>query len=156
WLARQRIGATGYVVPGPANTKLDRPLDGRSSVRQRLVDRIVNVTGENETSAVLLAITVGALHLVSKEQWERYAISGTSHLMAISGLHIGLAAGGAWLLSRILLPLCFRSVNIRDLSALAAVAAACAYAAVSGFAIPARRAALMALLAAIPFVFRRR
>ena len=155
WLARQRIGATGYVVAGSGNAKLDTSVDRRSLLRQRLVDRIVKLTGENDASAVLLAITVGALHLISKEQWERYAISGTSHLMAISGLHIGLAAGGAWLLCRLVFPLLFRSVNIRDLAALAAVVAACAYAEISGLAIPARRAALMAVLVAIPFILRR-
>ena len=155
WLARQHIGATGYVVAGPANLKLDATADRRSLLRQRLVDRIVRVTGDNEASAVLLAITVGARHLISKEQWERYAISGTSHLMAISGLHIGLAAGGAWLLCRLLCPLLSRSVNVRDLAALTAVVAACAYAEISGLAIPARRAALMALLVAIPFILRR-
>ncbi|HEX5764067.1 MAG TPA: DNA internalization-related competence protein ComEC/Rec2 [Woeseiaceae bacterium] len=155
WLARQRIGATGYVIAGPGNAKLDAVVDRRSLLRQRLVGRIVKVTGENEASAVLLAVTVGALHLISKEQWERYAISGTSHLMAISGLHIGLAAGGAWLLCRLVLPLLSRSVNVRDLAALTAVVAACVYAEISGLAIPARRAALMALLAAIPFILRR-
>ena len=156
WLARQRIGATGYVVAGPANAKLVQALvERRPLLRQRLVDRIVAVTGENDATAVLLAITVGALHLISKEQWERYAISGTSHLMAISGLHIGLAAGGAWLLCRMLFPLFFRSVNVRDLAALTAVFAACAYADVSGLAIPARRAVLMAALVAIPFLLRR-
>ena len=155
WLARQHIGATGYVVAGAANLKLDNVKDRRSLLRQRLVDRIVKVTGDNEASAVLLAITVGARHLIGKEQWERYAISGTSHLMAISGLHIGLAAGGAWLLCRLLCPFFSRSVNVRDLAALTAVTAACAYAEISGLAIPARRAALMALLVAIPFILRR-
>jgi competence protein ComEC len=156
WLARQRIGATGYVVAGPANAGLPgAAIDRRSRLRQRLVDRIVAVTGENDASAVLLAITVGALHLITKEQWERYAVSGTSHLMAISGLHIGLAAGGAWLLCRVMFPLFFRSANIRDLAAVTAVAAASAYAVISGFAIPAQRATLMALLVTIPFILRR-
>lgn len=156
WLARQRIGATGYVVAGPANAKVtDVAMDRSALLRQRFVDRILAVTEENDASAVLLAVTVGAVHLISKEQWERYAISGTSHLMAISGQHISLAAGGAWLLCRMVFPLFFRSVNIRDLAALTAVLAAFAYAEISGFAIPVRRAALMALLVVIPFVLRR-
>ena len=156
WLARQGVGATGYVVANPSNRRMDVPIDFWSVLRQSLVDRIVTVTGENDASAVLLAVTVGALHLVSKEQWERYAISGTSHLMAISGLHIGLAAGGAWLLSRILFAAFCRSTSIRDLSAVAAVAAALLYAEISGFAVPARRAVLMALLVAVAFVVRRK
>ena len=156
WLARQRIGATGYVVANSSNRLVDVPIDRRSALRQSLVDRIVTVAGKNDASAVLLAVAVGALHLISKEQWERYAVSGTSHLMAISGLHIGLAAGGAWLLSRILFAAFCRSTSIRDLSAVAAVVAAIAYAEITGFAVPARRAVLMALLASVAFVMRRR
>lgn len=156
WLARQNIGATGYVVADIANARArDFAMDRQSALRQRLVDRIVEVTGEDDASAVLLAITVGARHLISKEQWERYAVSGTSHLMAISGLHIGLAAAGAWLLGRITLPAFCRTANMRDLAALTAVLAACAYAEISGFAVPARRAMLMALLVMVAFVLRR-
>lgn len=157
WLARQRIGATGYVVAGPANVRVADAAIGRvSALRQRLADRMVAVTGENDASAVLLAITVGALHLISKEQWERYAVSGTSHVIAISGLHIALAAGGAWLLSRILLPVFCRSANVRDFAAVTAVAAAVVYTEISGFAVPARRAMLMTILIATAFVVRRR
>jgi competence protein ComEC len=156
WLARQNIGATGYVVAGSGNARADGiAVDRRSATRQRLVDRIVNVTGNGDASAVLLAIAVGARHLISKEQWERYAISGTSHLMAISGLHIGLAAVGAWLLARAIFPIVCRSANARDLAALTAVLAACAYAEISGFGIPAQRATLMILLVMLAFVLRR-
>jgi competence protein ComEC len=156
WTARQNIGATGYVVAGNANARVDGIApDTRSALRQRLADRIVAVTGEGDASAVLLAITVGARHLISKEQWERYAVSGTSHLMAISGLHIGLAAAGAWLLGRMIFPALCRTANMRDLAALIAVFAACAYAEISGFAIPARRAMLMILLVMAAIVLRR-
>ena len=156
WLARQHIGASGYVVADTANARAHGvATDRQSALRERLVDRIVEVTGEDDASAVLLAITVGARHLISKEQWERYAVSGTSHLMAISGLHIGLAAVGAWLLGRMIFPAFCRSANLRDLAALTAVLAAWAYAEISGFAIPARRAMLMTLLVMVAFVLRR-
>jgi competence protein ComEC len=156
WLARQNIGGTGYVVADNANARAAGfVMDRRSVLRQRLVDRIVEVTGDGDASAVLLAITVGARHLISQEQWERYAASGTSHLMAISGLHIGLAAVGAWLLGRMIFPAFCRSANIRDLAAVTAVVAACAYAEISGFEIPARRAMLMTLLVMVAFVLRR-
>jgi competence protein ComEC len=66
--------------------------------------------------------------------------------MAISGLHIGLAAGGAWLMGWVLIaPFC-RWRNLRDGAALVALCSAAAYASVSGFAVPAQRAVIMALL----------
>lgn len=146
WLFRQHIGATGYVVNGGGNARLDAPVDVVSALRKRLADRMLALLGHNSASAVLLAITVGATHEISREEWDRYAVTGTSHLMAISGMNIAMAAGGACLLAWVLLaPLC-RRASVRDLAGLVAVAAAVAYAEISGFAIPVRRAMLMALL----------
>ena len=145
WLFRQRIGATGYVVAHPHNGRLDAPVAHIARMRQHIAERIVTVTADDDASAVLQAIVVGARHRITGEQWERYAASGTSHLMAISGLHIGLAAGGAWLLGRTLLAPLTRWRNVRDGAALIALCSAGAYACISGFAIPAQRALLMAL-----------
>lgn len=156
WLARQRIGATGYVVADADNRRVENvAIDRRSLLRQRLVDRILALTGDRDASAVLLAIAVGARHLITTEQWDRYAVSGTSHLMAISGLHIGLAAGGAWLLCRVLFSTFCRSANVRDLAVVAATVVAYAYTEISGFAVPATRALLMALLVSIALLLRR-
>ncbi|MEX2497226.1 MAG: DNA internalization-related competence protein ComEC/Rec2 [Woeseia sp.] len=160
WLARQRIGATGYVVNSSANGRVegiaaDTLKDTRAALRKRLADRITALVGDNDAQAVLLAIAVGARHRISQVQWQRYAVSGTSHLMAISGLHIGLAAAGAWFLFRALLsPFCHRA-NSRILAIPGAMAVALLYTEISGFAVPARRAMLMALLVSGAVLFRR-
>lgn len=147
WLFRQGIGATGYVVNGSGNGKQDEvPVDGMSALRQQLVDRMLEVLGRNSATAVLLAITVGATHEISRAEWDRYAATGTSHLMAISGMNIAMAAGGAYLLAWLLIAPCCRRANVRDAAAIVAVVAAIVYSEVSGFAIPVRRAMLMALL----------
>jgi competence protein ComEC len=157
WLARQRIGAAGYVVDDPDNGRLaDYGVDRRSALRQRLVERISSVVGDDDASAVLMAVTVGARHNISAAQWERYAVSGTSHLMAISGLHIGLAAAAAYLLGWLVLSSVCRNRNIRDLAAVTAMLAACLYAGISGFAVPAQRALLMTVAAMAAFLLRRR
>lgn len=156
WLFRQGIGATGYVVNGPGNARLDETaVHGMSALRQRLVDRMLEVLGRNSATAVLLAITVGATHEISRAEWDRYAATGTSHLMAISGMNIAMAAGGAYLLAWLLIAPCCRRANVRDLAAVAAVAAAIVYSEISGFAIPVRRAMLMALLALMAGLLRR-
>lgn len=156
WLFRKRIGATGYVVNGEANVqKSDIAVDRLSALRQRLVDRMTTLLGHNDATAVLMAVTVGATQEISKSQWERYAASGTSHVMAISGMNIAMAAGGAYVLAWLILSAFCRRTNIRDLAALAAVATAILYAEISGFAIPARRAMLMALLVMTAGLLRR-
>ena len=157
WLFRQRIGATGYVVSHKDNQRLiDIPIDPLSRIRQNFVDRVTRLLPADDAAAVLLAVGVGARHRITRAQWDRYAVTGTSHLMAISGLHIGLAAGGVMVLAWALLALYCRRINVRDTALVIAVLAAGMYAAVSGFAVPARRAFLMALLAAAAVLLRRK
>lgn len=157
WLFRKGIGATGYVLDDGENRQLRAlPADLISRIRGHFVARVAALLPDDDAAAVLMAIGVGARHKITREQWDRYAASGTSHLMAISGLHIGLAAGSIFLLCRVLLaPFCTRR-NVRDLAALVAILAAGAYAMVSGMAVPAQRALLMALVIAFALAFRRR
>jgi competence protein ComEC len=157
WLFRERLGATGYVVAHPGNRLLATiPAASLSQFRQAFVDRVTALLPMDDASAVLLAVSVGARHRITREQWDRYATTGTIHLMAISGLHIGLAAGSVFLLAwGILAPFC-RRANVRDMALTVAVMAAASYAAVSGFALPAQRAFLMAMLATAAVIYRYR
>jgi competence protein ComEC len=157
WLFRQRIGATGYVVAHKSNQRIpDLPISGTSQIRRRFVERVTQLLPQDDAAAVLHAVGAGARHRITREQWDRYATTGVSHLMAISGLHIGLAASGTFLLAwAFCAPFCQRT-NVRDLALLAAVLAAGLYAAVSGFAVPSRRAFLMALFAALAVLLRRK
>ncbi len=156
WLFRQGIGATGYVVNGSKNFRRnDDPVDRISRLRQRFVARVGAQLPEDDASAVLMAVGVGARQAITREQWQRYAATGTSHLMAISGLHIGLAAGGMFFLSWCALALVCRHSNIRDRAVVIAALAAFAYAELSGFAVPARRALLMAVFLVLAGLMRR-
>ena len=157
WLFRKGIGATGYVLEQGENRQLpETRVDAISRIRGHFVARVAALFPDDDAAAVLMAIGVGARHKISREQWDRYAATGTSHLMAISGLHIGLAAGSMFLFSWLVLaPFCSRR-NVRDLAALVAIIAAGAYALVSGMAVPAQRAFLMALVVTVALGLRRR
>jgi competence protein ComEC len=157
WLFRRRIGATGYVVSHRDNRRLDTvPVTRISGIRQGFVNRVTALLPDDDAAAVLLAVGVGARHRITREQWDRYAITGTIHLMAISGLHIGLAAGGVFILAWGVFALLCRRSNVRDMALITAVLVAGIYAGVSGFAVPARRALLMAMFAAAAVLFRRK
>lgn len=147
WLHRQGVGASGYVLTAELLTL------GSLSFVQRLrahaVQRLSRLLPEDDASATLLAISVGARHQVSRAAWDRYAATGTSHLMAISGLHIGLAAAGAGLLAWLSMAFCQPRGNSRDTATAIALLAAVVYAAISGFAVPAQRACLMLGLLAV-------
>ncbi len=155
WMFRQEIAATGYVVNANRNILLRSDLTGRDQFRLRFVERLTELVRGDETTAVLAAIGVGARHLVSADQWDRYARTGTSHLMAISGLHIGLAASVAYALVLVVSGILRAPGNHHMLALIAAVAVAFFYAYVSGFAVPARRAMLMIVLLTGAAIWRR-
>ncbi|WP_430010447.1 ComEC/Rec2 family competence protein, partial [Methylophaga lonarensis] len=104
WLFREGIAATGYVRPDPANSRLETA--ARYSVnhlRMQIAERLQQL-GNSELTPLLQGLSVGLRDQMTTEQWQILQKTGTSHLLAISGLHIGLAAGigffiGRWLWS---------------------------------------------------------
>lgn len=157
WLFRQRIGATGYVFGEHHNYQvLGTPMPVADRLRRHIVERIRATLPAEDATAVLMAIAVGARQDIDREQWDRYAATGTTHLMAISGLHVGLAAGSALLVCWGASSLLTRRRNVRDIALCGGVLAAGAYALLSGFAVPAQRALLMSVIAGGMLLMRRR
>ena len=90
------------------------------------------------------ALTIGDRHDISQSQWQVFRLTGTSHLIAISGLHIGLVAG----LVYFIVLKCWAWTGILrwsppKVAALAALVAAFMYSALAGFSIPTQRALIM-------------
>ncbi|AHI33217.1 hypothetical protein AU15_13175 [Marinobacter salarius] len=85
------------------------------------------------------------------EHWDVLKATGTIHLVAISGLHLGLiAAGAGFLCRRLLLCLPERRVSpaaLRMLVFLVVASASIGYALVAGFSVPTRRALIMVIIA---------
>ncbi len=78
--------------------------------------------------------------------------TGTAHLIAISGLHIGLIAAFGYLISKFAWSLTIIGMNFcpsRVVASILSMLCASWYAALSGFSLPTQRALLMVLLAAI-------
>lgn len=156
WLFRKRIGATAFVVDGGRNLRIRTARPGPvGRIRQAAVDRLLAAVPDPDRAAVLAAVSVGARHLVGPERWQRYAATGTSHLMAISGLHVGMVAAVAYVLGGVATVLLGGSLYQHRIATLAAFSAAGAYALVSGLATPAQRATVMIGLAAVAVLFMR-
>ena len=87
-----------------------RPLTGRIAnraiissecgLRQRLITHIQRAISPLENSAVLLALAFGEKGLIKAEDKLLMQRTGIAHLIAISGLHIGIAAWFGYLLAR--------------------------------------------------------
>ena len=141
------IGATGYVVNGIRNRLIESNDATIESLRLSAAQRIDNRLHHRDSAAVVTALAIGSRHAMTDEQWQRYADSGTTHLVAISGLHIGLAAVIGAFAGRLAAGLLRLELNHRRLAMVFAMLTAIAYTALSGFGIPAQRACLMLLVA---------
>ncbi len=82
-------------------------------------------------------------------QWALLQKTGTSHLLAISGLHVGLVSGLIFFLTRFiwaLIPRVPLYLPAPFIAAIAAMFAAYIYSALAGFAIPTQRALIMIIV----------
>jgi len=145
---QQGIRATGYVMPKLKNILLSThwysyPID---RVREMIKIKIENHLPLTQTSPWIVALTVGERNGIDEANWEVLRNTGTNHLMAIAGLHIGFMTGFSfvaigWLWRR------HKKLSLRFPAQLAgAVASLCVgllYSALAGFSIPTQRACIM-------------
>lgn len=159
WLFRHGIGAGGYVVRNQAQ-RLDS--DGRFPLlraRAAIRDRMRAALTGNDFMGVAAALAIGDRNDITPAQWRVFQDTSTAHLVAISGLHIGLVAGLMFLLVKFLWR---RSARLCErwpaplAAACAALLAAAVYSAMAGFSVPTQRALIMLSVAALAALRRRR
>ena len=141
WLYQNRIHASGYVKKHSFNQLLstDSTVDG---LRYSIVDFISSHT--SNFSGLLQALAVGHKSNIDADQWQVLTRTGTNHLMAVSGLHIGLIAAWVFWLSRRFAPaFILKKWPVTQFSALISLLAAGFYALLAGLGIPTQRAMLM-------------
>lgn len=110
-------------------------------------------------AAYILAMTLGAKRLLTQEQRLPFALTGTSHILAISGLHLGFIAAMLWFGLRLLFRLSPERVERAGLNRQAAplmVIALSLYVLSIGAPTSALRALWMIIAATITMVSARR
>ena len=147
WLFARGIRATGYVRKSGEAVRLEpaSPWD-LHGWRQHTAARIFQALPGREAAGIVAALAVGVRGSIDRHQWQVFRETGTAHLMAISGLHIGLMAGLVFLLTRWVFSLGYRAclwMPAQRIAAAAGLAAGIAYAAMAGFSLPTQRAVLM-------------
>ena len=159
WLFQQGIGAIGYVRKSADNLQHSpAPSWAINTFRYQIFSFLNEHFQQSEHVGLLQALITGLKHNINSEQWEILTTSGTSHLLAISGLHIGLAAAigffiSGWLWSRSSrLLLCFPK---QYAASFGGVITAGFYAAMAGFAVPTQRALLMVIIVLISMCLKR-
>ncbi|MDR5873964.1 DNA internalization-related competence protein ComEC/Rec2 [Vreelandella gomseomensis] len=97
WLWREGIHATGYVRQDPPSKRLTAaPFSLRQQAHAGLQDQPL----APRTKRWLAALTLGLGDQLVQDDWELLNASGTTHLVVISGLHVGLVASFVLLIAR--------------------------------------------------------
>ena len=160
WLFTERILATGYIRQSEdLNKRLaEAPWWSINYWRQRIHENIQQNVGNKSSAAVLSALTVAVRNSLDDKQWKLLQQTGTSHLVAISGLHIAVVAGFALfpiMLIWRLFPRLNERVPLRVVGGLLGVVFALIYAMLAGFTLPTQRALLMVVIGIWGLVSRR-
>ncbi|MEH6910044.1 MAG: DNA internalization-related competence protein ComEC/Rec2 [Oceanicoccus sp.] len=155
WLIQQGIGGVGYVRSHSDNQLV---CDNRWSLHRlrwvvsAAMDRQI---GHLPFSSLLKALLIGDKRAIDKRQWDLFAATGTTHLMVISGLHIGLVSGFVFLFVRFLFAAALPWYRAEFWAALAAVGCALIYALAAGFTLPTQRALIMIIVGMLTIIFQR-
>lgn len=148
-MAYQKIWATAYVsaknvsghMPADANKWFDL-----SRIRRRINNLIDSQTKQPDVRGVLKALLLGDRREISPRLREAFSRSGVGHMLAISGLHIGIVAAMAFLLaSRLLafIKLLIWHGWVKKSAAFLALLVIVAYGALAGWSPSTQRAVIM-------------
>ncbi len=152
WLFRKGYRATGTVRSVAVDAEVPCSLNCRyHQLHRKLVGWVGARFGEARQLPLLASLMVGYRGLLSEAHWQVFRATGTVHLVAISGLHLGLVAvisgyGLRWLLLLIPAGVVREQVIRRLVFALVVVCCTC-YALAAGFTVPTRRALIMVTVA---------
>ena len=142
-----QLGAVGFAFGAPevvaqAPTTLGSMMGRlRQAIAQRIREELPGQSG-----AMALALVVGDQTALSKADTQAMRDSGLAHLLSISGLHIGLAAGLFFFLVRgvlALIPPIALRFPIKKWAAVAALLGATFYSMLAGLTAPTERSMIM-------------
>lgn len=144
---REGIDALGSVLPSTAlNARLDADAAPLDRLRARIARRIAATVPDRDAAALLAALAVGVTGELSRDQWRVFNATGTTHLVAISGMHVTLFAVLAIAAARRL----WRALNTlherlprETFAALLGITAAFGYALLAGLSVPTQRTLVM-------------
>ncbi|WP_213296260.1 DNA internalization-related competence protein ComEC/Rec2 [Paraburkholderia sacchari] len=158
-LLSRGVRATGYVNNPEHAQRL--AVDARGvgvrieRVREAVRARIDAVLADAPHRGIVVALATGAQDAVSDADWRLLRNTGTSHLVAISGLHLTFVAGlSGWIVGALWRRARWRGVEApllvpaQKMAVAGALCVAAAYAALAGFNVPVQRALWMLVVTA--------
>ena len=151
YLARRGIHASAGAV-GDQSWQRTPAAPGWAAGLERwrdAVTRTIETTLDPPAAPIVASLLVGDAIALAPDVRDRYARAGVSHVLSISGLHVGLVAGAGYALLRWLLARSERLLlyaNVPKLAMAASLGPLALYAAIAGDNVATIRAEIMGLL----------
>jgi competence protein ComEC len=160
-LFHKKIIAKGNVVKKLTFQKIEDSIWTRSlhRIRNNLRTRIKDALENRLFSGIIEALVTGLQSNISKEQWDILRQTGTSHLVAISGLHVGLLTGFIFQLVKVIgsfFPIRCLKRPIPFSAAIISLNVAILYALLAGFSVPTERAVIMISIVLFSIILKRK
>jgi len=147
---RSDIDGRATVVTVSSNRRIYAAGRGLDPLRERIEGAIRDTVEDRDAAALFAGLAVGATGTMTREQWQVFAATGTTHLVAISGMHVTLfawlAAGAArrlWSLGAARARRRAPPIGREPFAAVIGTTAALGYALLAGFGIPTQRTVVM-------------
>ncbi len=150
YVPAQHISIVSSTPPSGWTHRMDR-------AREHIATRIESVATGDER-AVLKALLIGDRSEISPELTRRFARAGLSHVLAISGLHIGIVAGTAWFLFIRILSwsgFLLRHALVRKAGGILSIFPVLLYGFLAGMTPSTQRAVIMAVILLLTFLLER-
>jgi len=154
----QGLGAVGFAYNQP---EILEPASGLShfwaKTRERLSSRVERYLNSRE-GAIANALMTGQRGSIAKEDIEAMRAAGLAHLLAISGMHVGMIVGVLFFFSRLIMALIPHFAlhhPVKKYAAVFALLGAVLYTLIVGATIPTQRALMMSGLVLIAIVLDR-
>jgi len=153
----QSIGAYGYAIS--KLYFLERsPISSVNKFRNSFRKSIEEHSSNKSNSSLIKSLALGEKKSIPEETLLNFRASGISHLLSISGLHIGLIFGFIFLFIRYLLALnqtLSLRINTKKISAFIAIFTTLFYVILVGAPIPTIRAFIMTFIVFLGIIFNR-
>lgn len=160
----QGIGGYGFAISDPEIVALgprdfnERLARSVAKFRYSLADRVLTKAPER-TAGLQTALLTGVRSYIPEAQTTALRDTGLAHVLAISGLHMGLLSGGGYFLLTFILALISplsRRYDVRKFAAVFGMALATIYLVLSGAGVSTQRAYVMAMIVFLAVIMDRR
>lgn len=155
WLIAQGFGGNGYVRNNNNNKLLSDHRFTVDALRWRAAVILDQQLGNLKNLGIFKALILGDKRSIDNDQWQLFSRTGTTHLMVISGLHVGLLAALGFVIGKTAAVLIDRRRSADKWGALFSMVIATLYTCAAGFSLPTQRALIMVGVCMVAIFFRR-